>query len=159
MKLRDFDQYHHWVPQHYLRRFAVDRSTATKTRFIAQVLVKGTKKLVPLNIGNVCGKDNWNRVALLSADPNSFEKGTIAFDGAVATAIRNILEREELPLRSSEEGNNMIEFVARLIVRNDQNRRKQIAFQQRMMQSGKNLDEALRTPDTWNDYLRETLNK
>ena len=148
------NQYHHWVPQHYLRRFAVEVS---KEKHLAFAILKPLKKQVRPNVKDICGRDNWNRVSSSPISPNAFETQTARFDSAAAYAFKTILSTRSLPLRYSDQGNDMIEFVARLIVRNNDNRSKQVKFQDLFTRASGDIDRALRSEKEWESYLSALL--
>jgi Protein of unknown function (DUF4238) len=148
------NQYHHWVPQHYLRRFAVEVS---KEKHLAYAILKPLKKQVRPNVKDICGRDNWNRISSSPIGPNAFEAQTARFDSVAAHAFKTILSTGNLPLRYSDHGNYMIEFVARLIVRNNGNRGKQVNFQDLFTRVSGDIDRALKSQEEWERYLSALL--
>lgn len=150
---REGTERHHWVPQFHLRRFAVQRDPAKKKGpFWAQTIRKQNNVLQPQRVDKICSKPKWNKVNIPGVGPNAFERQTSAFDDRASAVIRSIVETQQLPYNGSDSGDDLIEFVARLVIRNDQNRFRQISWLRLMLKQTK-LDEALRSSDRWLSFL------
>ena len=79
-------RHHHYLPQCYLRGFAVGRGKQCRLT-VANIAGKNYFETNPRNVGGV---RDFNRVQIAGFKPDAIEGMLANFEGQVATALRNV---------------------------------------------------------------------
>src|SRR3712207_487742 len=83
---------HHYVPQCYLKAFAVKRGKAMQTRVFDAV----QRKQYLTNIINVAVELDFNRIEVEGQEPDVLEKAMGQFESELEPALTRVFERSSL---------------------------------------------------------------
>lgn len=106
---------HHYVSQFYLRNFA----DAASSRFLYVIDKKENRDFKSSTV-NVAQERDFHRVDIDGVAPNAVEDTLAAFEGAVATSMREIRQRQLVS--RDEYGQTLIHYLALLLVKNPRTR-------------------------------------
>lgn len=136
---------HHYIPQCYLRGFAVG-SGKTCRLTVANIKERRFFETKPRNVG---GRRDFNRVQIPGTDPNALETGLATFESQVAIAIRNVNESNRF---EGEDRITILNLIALLAIRSPQHREHWRQFQEQVAKQIMSL--ALATKDRWEGQMR-----
>jgi hypothetical protein len=87
-------RHHHYVPQCYLRGFAVERK---KRKYQLLVYDRIARRSYPSATENVAQERDFNRFETESGPPDSFEAGLARFETALAPALKRTIAAAHFP--------------------------------------------------------------
>lgn len=138
-------RHHHYIPQCYLRGFAVGsgkRCRITVANLESQIFFETN----PRNVGGV---RDFNRVELEGFKPDALEGMLANFEGQVATAIRNVAQSSKF---EGDDRIAILNLLALLAVRSPENRENFRQFEEDVMK--KMLGLSLASKERWEAQMK-----
>lgn len=132
---------HHYVPQFYLRNFAV--GVGRKARVV--LFDAENRRLVPTRVRNVGSEHHFNRVDADGHDPNHVEDALAKLEGEMAGPLAEVIEARAFP--TDEHFTYVMNLAALLSVRNPRMRGQMEKFHQDVAQ--KVMDVLVSSEEVW----------
>lgn len=139
-------RHHHYIPQCYLRGFAVGAGKACKLT----VANLDQKRFFETNPRNVAGVRDFMRINVPGMQPTALESTLADFEGKAATAIRNINQARKF---EGEDRLIIINLIALLAVRYPQMRENIRKFGENILKNVMGL--TLATKERWEGQLQQ----
>ena len=131
----------HWVPQCYLKGFAVERKNTRQV----QVFDRETGRTFATSTRNVGGERDFNRIELAGHEPDAFESGMGKFESELAPALDRIIQRQSIS--DQEDRTYLLNLIGLLATRNPRLREISRDFHERVYKRVLSLMTA--TPERW----------
>jgi uncharacterized protein DUF4238 len=138
---------HHYVPQFYLKGFAVARK---KTHQLVVFDCK-SRKSFSASIENVAVETDFNRVEIDGRPPDIVETTMAKFETEAASALERIIVAKSI--REAEDRTYLLNLIGLLSVRNPRVREKWRDFHERIAKVTMELTTA--TPERWASQVRQ----
>lgn len=138
---------HHYIPQCYLKAFAVPRKKAFQTT----VFDARSRKTFPANIKNVAVELDFNRIEVDGHEPDAFEKGLAQFEGELAPALERTIAASSL--KDVQDRAIILNFMCLLALRNPRFRETFRGFYERLAKM--TMEIALATPERWDRQMHK----
>ncbi len=141
-------RHHHYVPQGYLRGFAIGTGRQAKVYCID---LRERRSFWP-KVRNVAGERDFNRVERAGVDPNILETVLGHFESDAATALRNIEAADTFQNR--DDRTLVLNLIALIAARNPKFRSNISGFVERL--AGGLVRAVLHSEERWNS-LRKSM--
>jgi hypothetical protein len=138
---------HHYVPQCYLKAFAVPR----KKTFQTTVFDARERKTYPTNTKNVAVELDFNRMDIEGHTPDVLEKALAEFEGMLGPALVRVINASNL--QSIEDRATILNFMCLVAIRNPRLREVYRNFQERI--SNRIIGMVLETPERYASQMRK----
>ncbi|EIM25233.1 DUF4238 domain-containing protein [Microvirga lotononidis] len=138
---------HHYVPQCYLKAFAVPR----KKTFQTIVFDARGRKTYPTNIKNVAVELDFNRIDVEGHEPDALEKALAGFEGMLGPALVRVLEAGNL--KNIEDRAIILNFMCLIAIRNPRHRETYRDFRERISKAIMGI--VLATPERYASQMRK----
>jgi hypothetical protein len=139
---------HHWVPQCYLRGFAVERKKG-KHQVIA--FDKVERRQFPASIADVAAERDFMAVDIVGHPPDAVETALAQFEDEFAVSLRNTFVAREFA--SDDDYNNILNFICLIHVRNPRMREMMRDFTERVGKGA--LSMMMATKERWDGHIRQ----
>lgn len=134
-------RHHHYIPQAYLKGFALQRS---ERQWYTQVTDLSAQRTYTANVRNVCGERDFMRIEVDGHAPDAIEKEMSNFEAKCIDAIRRVAESGKF---DGEDANLTLNLMALLAVRSPEMRENHRGFHEQVAK--RVMDIALATKDRW----------
>ena len=135
---------HHYVPQCYLKGFAVTRKRARQV----QVFDRTSRRTFPASIADVAVEKDFNTVDLEGHAPDVFEQGLSAFETELS---ERIIATESLD--NEEDRINLLNLIAAVAIRHPAKREIYRDFQERLARGLMSTMTSSR--EIWDSHIRK----
>jgi hypothetical protein len=135
---------HHFVPQCYLKGFAVERKKKRQKRQITVFDAK-ERKVFTTAIDNVAQERDFNRVEIEDFAPDAFENAMAGFESEISSALDRIIATESIA--AEEDRIALVNLICALALRNPRLRETIRDFHGQVAK--RVLDVMLATPERW----------
>src|SRR5919201_1126923 len=132
---------HHYVPQFYLKGFAVARKKAHQLT----VFDRKSRKSFSTATENVAVEKDFNRVEIDGHPPDVFEQAMSGFEGEASAALERIIVARSID--DAEDRSYLFNLIGLLALRNPWLRERWRDFEERIAKQIMNLVTA--TPERW----------
>jgi hypothetical protein len=137
---------HHFVPQCYLKNFAVPRKKGAPEIVVFDRI---GHKSYRQGINNVAFERDFNRVDVEGVDIDAFEKAMSKFETDLEPVLQRIIQAESL--ENQDDRATLLAFIGLLVMRNPRLRENIRGFHERV--SKIIMDLSLATPQRWNHQV------
>jgi hypothetical protein len=144
--MTDEARHHHYIPQCYLRGFAVRE----RKQHQVNVIDMTNKKAFTTSTRNICSVRDFNRMEIEGVAPDQLEKEIATFEGRAAESIRAVAASKKF---EGEDRVYIINMMAALIVRNPQMRENMRDFQERILKMMVGM--SLGTKERWESQVAQ----
>jgi hypothetical protein len=139
---------HHFLPQCYLKSFAVPRKRNTPK---VRVFDRTNHRTFEAGIDNIGLERDFNRVDLEGIDLDAFEKAISGFESDLAPALKRIIQAGTL--ENPDDRATLLNFIGLLFMRNPRLRERTRDFHERTAKAIMSL--ALSTRERWESQVRQ----
>jgi len=141
---------HHFVPQCYLRSFAVPRKAG---KYQLHVFDRQTGKTFQTATENIALERDFNRVDVEGHPSDALEAGLAAFEGQLAPALERT--RDAAAFQSDEDKNLIFNLIGNLGLRNPRWRESMRQFHEDSTKAM--MDLALASKERWDGQIRKAV--
>jgi len=134
-------RHHHYIPQAYLKGFAVKRS---ERQWYTHVTDFSADRTYTANVRNVCGERDFMRIEVAGYAPDAIEKEMANFEAQCIGAIRRIAQTGNF---NGDDANWTLNLMALMAVRSPEMRENIRDFHEQVAK--RVMDLALATKDRW----------
>jgi hypothetical protein len=138
---------HHFVPQYYLKGFAVPRKKKHQTTVFDRALRKSYQTATD----NVALERDFNRVSLQGVEPDALEKVLAQFEGTAAPALQRTVKSASF--ETNDDRAVIMNLVGLLALRNPRFREKMRKFHEDIAKAV--LELALASKERWEGQMKQ----